>query len=489
MAGLNVFENGTVKTIDFSPWGGIDGFLSVTSGGAGANIQQLRKVVPWLNKAINMTSSAVAQMPYMFTNAQSDEMDTDTVWGAVKNPQTLITLISASLCGGAGYLLADVASRGIISLQYLAPQTITPNFTASGELVDFTRSNGKNQQRLSKEQVIYFWLPDDTVEVGPAVLTPNANAMLSAGILASMDETLRIYGERGFIPPMLLSAKGMPNKAEAEKTERWWNMFLRGWTKSVAKIINAEAMTPSKLGAGFEELKGSYIEVTNQQIKNIAASYGIPISTFTSDEANYATAVADMKLWYTSSEFVRIYQTVEDTFTEQLFRRFGLTMTYMPEQMEAFQQEETDKSSAVATLANVFTTNPEAALTAMNILGYDLTDDQKAEIEALGEEQDEPETPAEEMTEETEPEMELPSDEENEIADALMKWNRFALKPHNAKKTFDDKSKSIPPALTLRITAGLRAAKSEDEIQAVFDAAVAELPIIMLAKAINGRTE
>ena len=81
--------------------------------------------------------------------------------------------------------------------------------------------------------------------------------------------------------------------------------------------------------------------------------------------------------------------------------------------------------------------------------------------------------------------MELPSDEENEIADEMIKWRKFAEKPR--KRDFE--TKHIPPALAMRINAGIRMAKSQDEIQTVFDSAVAEIPVIMLAKAINGHTE
>lgn len=480
---IHLLENGQIKGVDFEVFGGIDNFLKLTSdGGNGTHAVKLRTLVPWLQKAVTMTANAVSQLPY-YVEAESEELiEEDTAWGAVRNPQTLISKVAASLCGGAAYLLADVGSKGIIDLQYLIPSSITPNFNKStGELVNFTRSLNGVSQTYSVEQIIYFWLPDDTIETGPAQITPIANALLPAGILAAQDDSLRQYGERGFIPPTILAAKGMTNKSDVERTEKWWNAFLRGWTKTVAKIINAESMTPQVIGAGMDELRGSYIEISTMQIKNIAAAFGIPVSTFLSDENSYATALSDTKLWYTSSQFVSIYQTVEDTFSDQLFSRFGWNMEYQPEQIEAFQTEETDKTSALQTLTTTIKDNPEAVLIAAEILGYDLTEEQITAIEGLKAEEPEPQPVPEQLAP-----MELPTDEENQIADELRNWRMFVEIPR--KREFE--TKHIPPALKMRVQAQLNALdkKGKDyvaQVNKVFDEAVIELPVVMLAKALS----
>lgn len=473
---IHVMQNGQIKGVDFDLFGGIDNFLKLTSdGGNGTHAVKLRTLVPWLQKAVTMTANAVSQLPYYVEDESDNMIEESIAWGAVRNPQTLISKVAASLCGGAAYLLADVGSKGIIDLQYLVPSSITPNYNGSGELVNFTRTLNGARQDYSVEQIIYFWLPDDTIENGPAQITPIANALLPAGILAAQDDSLRQYGERGFIPPTILAAKGMTNKSDVERTEKWWNAFLRGWTRTIAKIINAESMTPQVIGAGMDELRGSYIEISTMQIKNIAAAFGIPVSTFLSDENSYATALSDTKLWYTSSQFVSIYQTVEDTLTDQLFSRFGWNMEYQPEQIEAFQTEETDKTGALQTLTATIKDNPDVVLIAAEILGYDLTEEQITAIEGLKAEEPEPPPAPEVMP------MELPTDEENQIADELRNWRTFLEIPR--KREFE--TKHIPPALRMKIAAGLREAKTQEEITRVFDEAVLELPVVMLAKAIS----
>lgn len=482
MTGLNLFQDGAIKAIDFSPWGGIDGFLSAT-GTSGGDHVMLRGLVPWLNKAVNMTGNAVAQLPYYFDDGSENIIDEERAWGGVRNPQSLILKIASSLCSGRAYVLAETTNRAIVSLRYLSPTTVQPIFNSNGEPTSFRRQINGKSEIIPLENMIYFWLPDDTIEIGEAQLTPMRNAILPAQLIAAMDQSLKQYGERGFIPPTLLSAKGMTNKSDVEKTERWWNAFLRGWTSTTAKVMNAETMTATTLGAGMDELRGSYLEITRQQIENIAAAFNIPLSLFLSNAANYATAGADRKTWYETGVFVSIYQTIEDTFSEQLFNKFGYDFEFDPDSIDAFQEDENAKAGSLSTLAGAFATNPEASIVAADVLGYELTEEQIAAIEALGtEEVAEPvdEMPVD-MGQMDIPAPVIPTDEDNLIASEMMSWRKFAERPR--KREFE--TKHIPSAMALRISAGLRSAKSQDEIQAVFDSASLDLPLLTLARAIE----
>lgn len=462
---IPVFGSET-KSIDFSPWGGIDGFLSATSGGV-ENVDELRKLVPWLNKAIVMTANAVAQLPIEFERGE-EVLDNKRVWGGVSFPQTLLYKVTASLCGGSAYLIPEVTSKAIVDLRYVEQNTITPYFDdVTGGLKWFERQYNGRSEKIAPDNMIYFWLPDDTIEIGPAQITPISNALLPAGLIAAMDASLKVYGERGFIPPMILSAKGMPNKAEAEKAERWWNAFLRGWTKTVAKIINAEAMTPEAIGAGMEDMKGSYIEITRQQIENIAAAFNIPLSLFLSNSANYATSVSDRRVWYESGLFVTLYQTVEDTLNFQLFNKFGIEFHFKPEAIDAFQEEENEKSGSLASLSSTFTQYPEASIIAAEVLGYDLTEEQIAEIRLLSTDTSVQDIPTQDTS--TDPQMVMPTPEQNAIAEEIIKWRAFAEKPR--KREFD--AKFIPAAMAEKIRVGLREAGGDaQKITAVFDDAV-----------------
>jgi hypothetical protein len=114
-------------------------------------------------------------------------------------------------------------------------------------------------------------------------------------------------------------------------------------------------------------------------------------------------------------------------------------------------------------------------------LGYDLTEEQITAIEGLKAEEPEPQPVPEQLTP-----MELPTDEENQIADELRNWRTFVEIPR--KREFE--TKHIPPALKMRVQAQLNALdkKGADyvaQVNKVFDEAVIELPVVMLAKALS----
>ena len=352
---------GGMKGINFEPWGGIEGFLAATSNGrASTTPQQLRAVVPWLAKADDMTALAVSELPFDIVKDDDSVYDTSTAWkdnlGGIPSPEKLLYKLASSLCQGRAYLIPTVTSRALISLQYCTPDSIQPQIDSEG-LHSFDRATGQGKSGryypAQKEiqsgymgEMMYFWLPDSDVEVGPALTYPASTALLSAELMILMDSTIRTYADRGFVPATILAAKGMSNAQERDKAETWWNRFLRGWDKTTAKIVNSEAVTISKVGAGLDELRGVYGELTKQAIENIGTSYGIPAALFMSDMAFASEVNPLIKVWYTTSVFIKIYHTIEDTFNTQLLSRFGLKMKFKPETIDAFQEDEVQRAGS-----------------------------------------------------------------------------------------------------------------------------------------------
>lgn len=352
-------EGTDLKAINLEYWGGLQGFLDATSNGASggqSTAQQLRQVVPWLAKATDMTANAVASLPFDITNESGDVIDSSDDWqnktGGMEIPSQIFHKLAASLCLGKAYLIPRYTSKYIVDLQYVAPHTITPEINRGGlQWFDRATDKGKIERYYpmdskQKPEMMYFWLPDSDVEIGPALSYPAGAALLSSRLLFSMDGTIQTYSERGFVPATILSAKGMPGAGEREKAENWWNRFLRGWTKEAAKIMNAEAMDIKQVGAGLEQLKGAYAELTKQAIENVGTSFGIPAALFMSDMAYASEANAMIRMWYSTSAFVKIYQTIENTFNQQLFSRYGLKMSFRPESLDAFKEDEVASANA-----------------------------------------------------------------------------------------------------------------------------------------------
>jgi len=354
-----------VKSINFDIFGGIDGFLSMTSGGGGDDItqaQQLRRVVPWLAKAVDMTANAVSALPFAILRENGEPYDTSADWknktGGLESPESLFYMLASSLCFGRAYLIPQLTSRAIVDMQFVAPQTVRAEITRDGlKWFDRTTDKGAVSRYYPIESeldpvMVYFWLPDSDVEIGPALTHPAGNALLSARLLFNMDGTIATYAERGFIPPTVLGAKGMPGPAEREKAERWWDRFFRGKTDIAAKIINTEALSVVKVGAGMEDIRGAYPELTKQMIENIATAFGIPSGLFMSDMA-FATEIKHLiKIWYTTSAFVKVYKAIETGFNEQVLKPWGLKLKFDPNAIDAMQEEEMERATAFSTYVN-----------------------------------------------------------------------------------------------------------------------------------------
>src|SRR3990167_8073907 len=113
------------KSFDFSPWGGIEGFLKASKAGSTGNAAALKRLVPDLAKAVDMTAVAVSGLPFDILDENGNVYDTSSDWknelGGMPNPQKLIYLLASSLCGGAAYIIPTRTPKMIFDLQYVVP--------------------------------------------------------------------------------------------------------------------------------------------------------------------------------------------------------------------------------------------------------------------------------------------------------------------------------------------------------------------------------
>jgi phage portal protein BeeE len=365
---LMVDKAGNYKSFDFSPWGGIDGFLEMSKNSS-QNGGVYKRLVPDLLRAVDMTATAVASLPFDICDEEENVVDSSVDWenvlGGWENPQRLIYLLASSLCGGSAYVIPTVTGKLIFDLQYCAPYTIQPDITRDG-LRGFDRVSEQGKpEKFAPDELLYFWLPDSDVEIGPALSHPLGAATAAAGLSLNMSNSLIKISERGFIPPTIMGVDGMTLPGEKDRVEKWWNSFLRGAFSQIAKIVNAQKVTITQVGAGMEQLKGTYVELKREASEDIAKAFGIPAAVFMSDKA-FATEYNPLiKQWYSNSIFTTIYHTIEEGFSDQLLKQFGYKMYFRPETLDAFQTDENARGQSVSVLTNAINTNPKVAMWVM----------------------------------------------------------------------------------------------------------------------------
>jgi hypothetical protein len=482
------------KGFDFAPWGGIDGFLEASKLQGTGNGVALKRLVPDLAHAVDMTAVAVSSLPFDILDDNDNVYDTSADWknnlGGIPNPQKLIYLLASSLCGGSAYLLPTRTPKLIFDLQYCAPSSITPYIDMNG-LRWFDRATDKGKVgKVYPNGIIYFWLPDSDIEIGPAENHPLGNATLDAQVIYNMKNTMRMYGERGFVPITLLGAKGMPNEGERQKAEGFFDRLLRGGFNVLAKIVNSDALTLIKVGAGMDELKQSYIELRRDAKESIADAFGIPASMFMADAAYASEMDVLMRQWYVDSRFVSIYQTIQETFNDQLLKPYHKRMRFNLQELDVFQEDESARAASLGSFVSAVTTDPQVAELGMEVLGYDLDKAQLAKLTAIIEEQKknkeavqeniqpggavpgEPQDEQEPVEEEAEDETVAPKSlslSADEIKDLAL-WYDRAKQWHAKDKgtAVDWENKHLPETVAAPIRLKLADAKSEADIALAF---------------------
>ena len=506
-------HSNAVKSLDLEAWGGLEGFLQQTSNGAGgvSKPQLLKRVLPWLAKAEGMTANEITNIPFQILNEDGTVFDDSTDWknrlGGIPAPQKLIWKVAASLCMGKAYIIPRVVDEQILDIWYCAPQAVVPMITTQG-LQWFARGSDwgdwgiyypageePDGQQSFRGEMIYFWLPDPDVEIGQARTYPMGEALLSSLLLNGVDSTLNTYADRNFIPPTILTTEGYP--PDLKSMETWWNRFLRGWISQVAKIFQAGKVIATKIGAGLEALGGSvYKDLNHQAIENIGAAFGIPAAIFMSDTAFASEVDPMMRFWYTSSVFVAIYKCIEDTLNEQLFKRFGKHIKFMPELLPIFKMDITPR---VVAYRDLISTRMRPSIAA-KVSGLPLPDEM--DYKELDEEFDKPvvDKPVAPLNDPSLLPGETPvaakpfgkSLTSSQIKD-LDLWRQVAIRNYRKGRPapVEWECKSLSADVADPIRARLAEAKSEAEISAAFEigAPVQSDPMLILAGELKAARE
>ena len=505
---------------DFSPWGGIDGFLAASKTSAIGNHSALKRLVPDLAHAVDMTAVAIASLPFDILDEAGEVADTSADWqnklGGMPNPQSLLYKVASSLCGGSAYVIPHRTPKMVFDLQYAAPHTIQPHIEMDG-LKWFDRASDQGSvEKFTPKDLLYFWLPDSDIEIGPALNHPLGNAALDAMLVWAMKSTLKQYGDRGFVPITLLGSEGMPSPAERERSEAFFDRLLKGGFDVLAKIVNLGKLSIIRVGAGMDELKQSYLEIRRDAKESIADSFGIPPALFMSDNAFASEFVNLRQHWYSASRFVSIYQTIQETFSDQLFAQYGYSMRFALETLDIFQDDEGKKAESLSQFVTAVTTDPAVAQLGMGILGYDLTAEQEKMMkDILKAKEEEKAKLDEQMAAQAEAAAKPPAGETKPAAKPLAKaldltaeelkdlalWYSKAKAWHLKSKgnAVDWENKHLREDVAAPIRLKLAAAKNEYDIMQAFELHETETPapeyktaeiaaIIELAKSLDNFT-
>ncbi len=133
-----------------------------------------------------------------------------------------------------------------------------------------------------------------------------------------------------------------------------------------SKSVDPKALTPPMKDLVIPELGA-------EARREVSIAFGVPYSLL-DEPANYAVAESHKKTFWQNT--VRPRGTkLEGWLNREIFSKMGLRLELAFDELDVFQTDEADRADSLVKLAGVFDT-----LTAAEILGYDLTEEQIARI-------------------------------------------------------------------------------------------------------------
>lgn len=494
------------KAVDL--WGDDLTGWTVHSGDNPSTEADYYKFIPTMYRGTGLRAGSVSTMPFEIRKGKRI-YDTSAEWenkvGFMPNPTRLLYLIEAALTlAGKAYVFRERNVAVTKELKYHLPSSVRPEISKDKSEVEyFIRKVDMVDKRFKVEDYIYFWPPDPYVEIGPAENFPALAAVHACGVLVNMDLFAEGFFERGAIKAMLLTVKGMPVPAEREKLENWWRRVVGGIKNAFgAKVINAEAITPVVVGEGMKELEN--VTVGQEKREDISIALGIPMSILFANAANYATSQQD-ELNFLNKTIIPECEFIASVLNEQLFDALGLRFVFLPETLDAMQEDENERAAAMNTFmdAVIKAETLEMAQALFMIYGVEVPDEAMAlietyyaekkkaaedaekrnaeQLEKLREQQSQP--PELEQEEEEEEEEPLPPPTKAYVMEKsppfvlsvealrdLEIWRRKALKAiaKGEKVTFTNIDAIIPENVYTTISAALDMAKSTDDVHRIF---------------------
>jgi hypothetical protein len=360
------------------------------------------RLVPSVFAGIAARMQAMADLPFTIYSVKDDEPldDSDNyknVVGFLPNPIRFAGLTEASLVStGRAYWFKGTGARTgkVKELKYWIPGSVTlDNDNAKKGVIKFRRDGVA--ELYDGTQVLYNWLDDESVELGPPTVWPLESAMIAAEAGGAITTWVRDYMRRGAIKAMLLAVDGMPPPSEVDKIETWWNRFMTGARGMVWKVFNAANVKPTIVGDGLEALKD--LSVKKDLRYEIHEALG---TRHLLEDENYATAQARERQFYTQT-IMPDARLIQNNLNEQILHAMGYHWQYEPERLEIFQADEAERATSLSQLFGVFEKAlgaPQALTLSMGILGYEVTKDQEKVIaEGIAQKEKEQEELAKQM--------------------------------------------------------------------------------------------
>jgi HK97 family phage portal protein len=457
----------TFKTITNVP-----GWVEMlTSDGVPDSVATLYKRVPILFRAVQLRCDALSTVPVNIYKGEENEVE----WPYPTNLGELLWRWEASLLLSGGAYGEIIANKSGFrkDVRYRNPFDISTKY--ENGIISFRQNSSgatwQNDPRAGKYEMLYLAEYDPTQDVLPGIGSAMASTVDSK-LLFAISKFPEMYFEGGAMPVTLLGID-TNDRQEIERIQNWFRKSATA-IKNAFRILGVRAgsITPTTLTPSLDTL--AFPELNDIAKDNIAMAFGIKQTLLDSEAANYATAAEDRKSFYTETIMPRA-RLFEDALNTQLLARDGLRIEFKFNEMDIFQTDESERADLLHKLMN---SNMPIEL-ALDLAGYELTDEQLEVLRAFQREKGQhyPEAQLEEeVVEEVTPAGGVPVVKPEAVDPKemeLRKWQKMAEKRiKDGKELRAFESDLIEPSLHGAITGALESVKTAEEVKNVFDSVI-----------------
>jgi len=439
----------SIKAITHIPSWALD---SEETGEKVKNSQAAYKLVPLFYRSLRLRCDALSTVPVKVWKG-STQVD----WQFGMSPAKFLRLTEAAkLLAGASYWLKLPNPFRPVDLDFINPFTMKqPKIQADGSLQFTQVINGREASTWNDYDIVYirdFWNPDNDIGAGVAA---GQVALEDAGLMHYMSRFASKFFESGAMPLTIVAIDGRIEEQERKRVEGFFKRNMTGISNAwrVLAMKMSGTMKPEVITPKIKDmaLDSNY----TQAAKNIEYAFGIPDGMLRS-ESNRASAEEHRKSFW--QDTVRPSgQATEDEMNEQLFKPIGLRVELCFEDLDVFQTDESERAGSL----NELVTAGVPLDIAMEILGYDLDDDQlKTIVDLVNKPEPAP------IVVNTNPDTQDP---QNDISQELGKWQRMAQSRIRAGKPIRDFSSNvIPEDLHTGISQALQEAKTLADVDEIF---------------------
>jgi HK97 family phage portal protein len=426
-----------------------------SSDGVPDNNATLYGRVPYLFRVIQLRCDTLAGVPVkVYRLDDEDEVD-EQEWPFPTPLERLLWQWEAgSLLSGAAYGEIVRNNSGYQKdVQYRNPFGMHVDYRDGVITIKQNQSGAiwENNIFTGNYEMVYMAEYDPGQDILPGV-APAATANMDVKLLYALAKFPEMYFEGGAMPVTLLGID-TTDKNEISRVEQW---FKRSATtiKNAFRVlgIRAGSITPTTLTPLLKDL--TMPELNAEAKHNIATAFSIPRTMLDSQAANYATAVEERKSFYEDTIKPRAHR-YESALNEQLLAREGLRIEFAFNELELFQEDESERADLLLKLT-------QAGLpieVALEQAGYKLSEEQIAQLSVHQDELDE----AREIVRYASP-----------LEDELGKWQRFAEKRIAEGKALREfESEIIPAGLHGAISGALEGVTKVEDVKRVFEGVIA----------------